>query len=1272
MPVELPLHIREHIDTFTGRTWLLPKLQTWLSERNERVFLITGLPGAGKSMLAAWLAGSGPIPTDQAAAAQLAQLRATIRGVHFCISGASVALQDVIGGLARRLTETLPGFGRALLASSSREVQITINQHAENVSGSITGVAVERLVLGDMTPERALSLLLVDPLHQLYPADSDTQVVLLVDALDEAETASAGPKVAQLLVGLRRRPDLPRQVRILVTTRPDPRVLTYFKPLPCESKLDLIDDAPVKANDIAQYAQERLAGLDADCRTALTQKVAAAAKGIFLYAHLVLEGLRAHPPARAEIETLELPRDLSDLYLQFLLREIGAEERWYTTYYPVLGLIAVAQGEGLSRVQIQSILGKPRPEVEPALRACAQYLVGSVPDGPFRPFHQSFTEFLLEDVHNTDRHIDAAEMHSRIADYYLRTYATDWLNCPDRYALQYTPGHLIVAASVQGDLTRCAQRTLTRQLNELLTDFDFWEAKAGTLGVDLLQSDLRAGLRLEPLDSHMASTLQVLLRILDREAVNLHHWQPAQQPILFDQQLYVRALRMQVAPLAAQLELRLGKLGQPYLQRRWSTERGGPELERTLVGHTHAVHAVAATRNGRWLVSASISSALKVWELETGREVHVLSPETRYLSDSLIALMLTPDSRHVMAMVWVNDSEDGEVKMWDLETGQEVRTIHHLRHWYWTSRNTRRMAVLPDGQHVIAWLRQRFELHHLDDWWHDRPALGDPGEAVSAAALTPDGNHLVYSTNDGIMKVWELETAQSVHTFGGDTAPVRAIAITPNGDWVASVDTEHTLKVWNFRTRGEQWVLHGYTSVTPVVTPDGRKAIALGDENTLHVWNLQKGEIELTLRGHTDTINDFTLSPDGTRVISASSDHTLKIWDIAVDAIQLSAPVERAYTGHVGRVTALAVTPDGKRAISGSGDGLKVWDIQTGYVAHTIGQEDGWVDDVVITPNGRRVVAVTSRGRGTLNVSTDGSPSNYTWSGVRTVKVYEVETWQDAYSIPITYLDSDETEPSHEDLPDGSAPFQNPAPDLSLVISGDGSNAILFTQAPNGFHLTHWNLHTKEKRGLSFSSLHSLRLRAVTPDSRYLIFTFDEHELAVCDLQTGELVRTFSSHRAKVYEVAVTPDGKKILSASEDGEVRVWNAETDDEFLFLLADHFIVKAITGDGCYAFLALRDGTLRLQPLQMDRVAHRLVGHTDRVNAVAITTDGCRAVSAADDRTLKLWDVNTGQQLASVALDHPMRCVAFTLDGTTVVAGDELGQIYCFNIMLLNSST
>jgi hypothetical protein len=184
--------------------------------------------------------------------------------------------------------------------------------------------------------------------------------VLLIDSLDEAETASARTKVAKLLGDLRDHPHLPRQVRILATTRPDPRVLDYFRALPRESRLDLIDDAPAEADDIALYAWERLAGLDGARRTVLAQKVAMASRGIFLYARLVLEALRAHPP---------------------------------------------------------------------------------VPAGPFRPFHQSFAAFLLDDEHNTDRHIDAPEMYSRIADYYWENYHTDWSRCDD-YGLTYLPTHM--------------------------------------------------------------------------------------------------------------------------------------------------------------------------------------------------------------------------------------------------------------------------------------------------------------------------------------------------------------------------------------------------------------------------------------------------------------------------------------------------------------------------------------------------------------------------------------------------------------------------------------------------------------------------------------------------------------------------------------------------------------------------------------------------------------------------------------------------------------
>ena len=58
-------------------------------------------------------------------------------------------------------------------------------------------------------------------------------------------------------------------------------------------------------------------------------------------------------------------------------------------------------------------------DVEQALRAWKQYLNGALPDGPFRPFHRSFVDFLLDGKENINYHIDGVSMHRRIADHYL-------------------------------------------------------------------------------------------------------------------------------------------------------------------------------------------------------------------------------------------------------------------------------------------------------------------------------------------------------------------------------------------------------------------------------------------------------------------------------------------------------------------------------------------------------------------------------------------------------------------------------------------------------------------------------------------------------------------------------------------------------------------------------------------------------------------------------------------------------------------------------------
>ncbi|MCI0713738.1 MAG: hypothetical protein L0154_26505 [Chloroflexi bacterium] len=411
----IPRRISQNLSEFTGREWLLQQVIEWVNLRTERVLLLTGKPGVGKSMICAWLAGYGPVSDRFDIAHQLQQFREKVGAAHFCVAGSgTVSPRTMSKQLAEQLVKNIPGYSDALVSRLGDKTEIKVSQHIGKLYGTATGVYIEQLDLGSIDDEKSFNLTIRDPLLELYSKGFDEQIVLLIDSLDEAFTYTGNPTIVHLLAGVHE--DFPEKVRFVTTSRNDPRILKLFRNSP---SIDLVNDAPQQNEDILRYARKKLYQIVDTDQEQLVERITQAADGVFLYANMVIDNILPNLTAGIDLADFELPEGLSGLYLDFINREIGRnEDDWFQVNEPLLGLVAISSGAGLTRQRLEQVIGQ---DLVAPLRKCNQYLVGDLPDGPFRLFHQSFQDFLLDDETNMHYRITQTkqlQLHERLLDSY--------------------------------------------------------------------------------------------------------------------------------------------------------------------------------------------------------------------------------------------------------------------------------------------------------------------------------------------------------------------------------------------------------------------------------------------------------------------------------------------------------------------------------------------------------------------------------------------------------------------------------------------------------------------------------------------------------------------------------------------------------------------------------------------------------------------------------------------------------------------------------------
>ena len=177
---------------------------------------------------------------------------------------------------------------------------------------------------------------------------------------------------------------------------------------------------------------------------------------------------------------------------------------------------------------------------------------------------------------------------------------------------------------------------------------------------------------------------------------------------------------------------------------------------------------------------------------------------------------------------------------------------------------------------------------------------------------------------------------------------------------------------------------------------------------------------------------------------------------------------------------------------------------------------------------------------------------------------------------------------------------------------------------------------------------------AFSPDGSRLATASLDNSVKVWDAQSGQVLLTLDEHSRGVKTVAFSPDGARLATAGNDGFIIIWNAETGTRLAVLNDDNGIVQglAFSPDNIHLAAANEDLTVRVWNTTTRKSLYRLFGHEAPLTDVAFSPDGSYFASAAEDGRVIVWDMETGSPIYPINPDEQepviVNSIAFSPDG------------------------
>jgi WD40 repeat protein len=558
------------------------------------------------------------------------------------------------------------------------------------------------------------------------------------------------------------------------------------------------------------------------------------------------------------------------------------------------------------------------------------------------------------------------------------------------------------------------------------------------------------------------------------------------------------------------------------------------------------LRSVAATADGTTFASVSDDGVLRLWD-SSGRMLRRFPAGT----SGQTAVAFSGDGRVVVA-----GRRDGSLQAWDANTGRDaghrdgdgtpiaviavnadghsvVFAGSHSAALLWhpgakaeptpvlENAGEARAAQFggPGGKLLALALASRAVILIDADSMKARPPIGGFSTAPTALAFTADNGTLAVGTESGAVQLVGVGDGKIVRTIEAHSQAVTGLRFAIDGV-LATTAADHGIRIWSAATGQE---LHRLTTedccANLAVVQGGRTLVAASPHRLLR-WDVSSGAQLADIVGPPSPATGVSADGAGRFVLTGSADGSTRLFDVA-------SGLPKQHWQLAGTVAAVALSADGKVAAAASERTVVLWESETGKETLQVEGHEGAVLSVALSSDGSRLL---------------------TGSADRTARIWDTKSGKQLALATA-----------------GGAVS-------ALALTSDG--ATFATATASGVRL--WSTdHATEGKHLPFDG--EPTALAFAKDGKRLAVGLVDGSVHLYDTTTGTQVSRFSGQKDRITGVGLTADGKKLIAASKDDTLRMWNVEggADSGKLEKLTLGATGLALSGNDAFAAVCTGEG-------------------------------------------------------------------------------------------------